>query len=64
MPGTPDYEAVVERVRAEMVRAEEEFRQAATPQIKQYARERYEELLARYTDLVMRKRPASAAGSA
>jgi hypothetical protein len=63
MSGNPGYETLVERLRAELADAEEEFRQATTPEVKQYTLGRYEELLARYSDLVLRKRPASAAGS-
>jgi hypothetical protein len=55
MSGTPDYVALVEQLRAELTKAEEEFRQATTPESKREALDRFEQALARYSRLVLRE---------
>ena len=63
MSRNPEYAALVERLRADLTKAEEEVRQATTPESKQQAIEHYEKVLAQYTDLVLRRKPTSSAGS-
>jgi len=48
-----DYEALVERLRAELTQAEERFREATTPEEKQKALDEFEQALSRYSDLVL-----------
>ena len=47
------HEALVERLRAELMEAEEEFRQATTPDSKTVALERFSTALDRYSRLVL-----------
>ena len=64
MSGNPEYAALVERLRADLTKAEEEFRQATTPESKQQALECFDQALAQYTDVMLRQKPKSASGSA
>ena len=63
MSGTPDYVALVERLRAELTKAEEEFCRATTPESKREALDRFEQALARYCRLVLRGAKGGACAS-
>jgi hypothetical protein len=54
---TSVYEAFVEQLRAELTKAEEEFRQATTPESKREARNRLEQARIRYSVVLIGKAP-------
>jgi hypothetical protein len=49
-----EYDLLVNRLRAELVKAEQEFRIATAPESKDRTRARYEHALDRYSDLILR----------
>lgn len=57
MSSIGDYEALVKRLRAELAKAEQTFRYATTPESKAEARDRFEQALSRFSDLLLRKPP-------
>jgi hypothetical protein len=63
MSGTPEHRALLGRLRADLTKAEEEFRQATTPELKQQALERFEEALARFSKVMLADWPKSSAGT-
>jgi hypothetical protein len=48
-----DYDRVLERLRRELAKAEEGFREAATEEAKQQARDHFELALSRFSRLVI-----------
>ena len=58
MSGTPEHRALLGRLRADLTKAEEEFRQ-----LKQQALERFEEALARFSKVMLADWPKSSAGT-
>lgn len=63
MPGTPEYEALVERLRVELTKAEEDLCQATTPESKRHIVDRLRQALADFTIRVSKAKSKSA-GSA
>jgi hypothetical protein len=53
MPVNPEHEALGERLRAELVEAEEKLHQATTPESKSKAIDDFERALSRYSRLIL-----------
>ena len=53
MADARDYDLLVHRLRAELLKAEEEFRLATTVESKIQSRDRYEHALDQYSELVL-----------
>ena len=49
-----EYDLLVNRLRAELAKAEQEFRVAATPESQDRTRDQYEHALEQYSDLILR----------
>ena len=56
MADVREYSVLVDRLRSKLMKAEEELCQATTADSQQRTRERYEQALDQYSDLIMRGR--------
>ncbi len=55
MAEVQDYDLLVNRLRDELTKAEEEFRRASTPESKNRTRDQYEHALGQFSDLILRR---------
>jgi hypothetical protein len=56
MADVREYDLLVDRLRSELMKAEEELCRARTAEDQQRTRDRYEEALHQYSDLILRER--------
>ena len=56
MADVREYNVLVDRLRSKLIKAEEELSQATTAESQQRTRERYEQALDQYSDLILRGR--------